>query len=98
MDGFETTEGIIVVAATNRPEDLDEALLRPGRFDRKVFVPLPDARGRRAILATHSKRTLLAAPETALDVLPQTTPGTPCADLADVINEAARLPQPENLA
>src|SRR5439155_10270843 len=67
MDGFETSEGVIVVAATNRPEDLDEALLRPGRFDRKVFVPLPDARGRRAILATHSKRTLLAAPETALD-------------------------------
>ena len=98
MDGFETSEGVIVVAATNRPEDLDEALLRPGRFDRKVFVPLPDARGRRAILATHSKRTLLAAPETALDVLAQTTPGMSGADLANVINEAAILTAQKNRA
>ncbi len=91
MDGFESSEGVIVVAATNRPEDLDEALLRPGRFDRKVFVPLPDARGRRAILASHGKRTRLVAADTALDVLAQTTPGMSGADLANVINEAAIL-------
>ncbi|MCI0534332.1 MAG: AAA family ATPase [Verrucomicrobiales bacterium] len=91
MDGFESSEGVIVVGATNRPEDLDEALLRPGRFDRKVFVPLPDAKGRRAILASHSKRTRLAAADAALDVLAQTTPGMSGADLANVINEAAIL-------
>jgi cell division protease FtsH len=91
MDGFDTAEGIIVVAATNRPEDLDEALLRPGRFDRKVYVPLPDAKGRRAILESHSKRTRMAAHESALDVIAQTTPGMSGADLANLINEAAIL-------
>jgi len=91
MDGFESAEGVIVVGATNRPEDLDDALLRPGRFDRKVFVPLPDAKGRRAILASHSKRTRLIAAENALDLLAQTTPGLSGADLANVINEAAIL-------
>jgi cell division protease FtsH len=91
MDGFATSEGIIVVAATNRPEDLDEALLRPGRFDRKVHVPLPDARGRRAILETHSQKTPLAAPRNILDVIAQTTPGMSGADLANLINEAAIL-------
>jgi cell division protease FtsH len=91
MDGFESSEGVIVVAATNRPEDLDDALLRPGRFDRKVFVPLPDAKGRRAILASHSKRIRLVAGDMALDVLAQTTPGMSGADLANVINEAAIL-------
>src|SRR5260221_10812926 len=55
MDGFEGSQGIVVVAATNRPEDLDAALLRPGRFDRKVFVPYPDMKGRRAILQSHAK-------------------------------------------
>ncbi len=89
MDGFDTAEGVIVVAATNRPEDLDEALLRPGRFDRKVFVPLPDTRGRRAILKTHSRNSPIHAPEHALEVLAQTTPGMSGAELANVINEAA---------
>jgi cell division protease FtsH len=91
MDGFDTAEGVIVVAATNRPEDLDEALLRPGRFDRKVFVPLPDTKGRRAILQTHSRNSPIHAPEYALDVLAQTTPGMSGAELANVINEAAIL-------
>ncbi len=89
MDGFDSSEGIIVVAATNRPEDLDEALLRPGRFDRKVFVPLPDAKGRRAILQTHSRNAPIYAPEHALNVLAQTTAGMSGAELANVINEAA---------
>jgi cell division protease FtsH len=91
MDGFATSEGIIVVAATNRPEDLDEALLRPGRFDRKVYVPLPDSKGRRAILETHSRNTPMAAPHNVLDVIAQTTPGMSGADLANLINEAAIL-------
>ena len=89
MDGFDSSEGVIVVAATNRPEDLDEALLRPGRFDRKVFVPLPDTRGRRAILQTHSRKAPIYAPEHALNVLAQTTAGMSGAELANVINEAA---------
>jgi cell division protease FtsH len=89
MDGFDSGEGVIVVAATNRPEDLDEALLRPGRFDRKVFVPLPDTKGRRAILQTHSRKSPIHAPEYALNVLAQTTPGMSGAELANVINEAA---------
>lgn len=89
MDGFDSGEGVIVIAATNRPEDLDEALLRPGRFDRKVFVPLPDTKGRRAILQTHSRRAPIHAPDYALNVLAQTTPGMSGAELANVINEAA---------
>jgi cell division protease FtsH len=91
MDGFDSSEGVIVVAATNRPEDLDEALMRPGRFDRKVHVPLPDQKGRRAILQTHSKKAPITAPEHALSILAQTTPGMSGADLANVINEAAIL-------
>lgn len=91
MDGFDSAEGVIVVAATNRPEDLDEALLRPGRFDRKVFVPLPDTKGRRAILQTHSRKSPIKAPELALDVLAQTTAGMSGAELANVVNEAAIL-------
>lgn len=89
MDGFDSSEGVIVVAATNRPEDLDEALLRPGRFDRKVFVPLPDAKGRRAILQNHSRKSPIHAPEYALNVLAQTTVGMSGAELANVLNEAA---------
>jgi cell division protease FtsH len=91
MDGFDSSEGVIVVAATNRPEDLDEALLRPGRFDRKVHVPLPDTKGRRAILQSHSRRAPIAAPEFALEILAQTTAGMSGAELANVINEAAIL-------
>jgi cell division protease FtsH len=91
MDGFESTHGIVVVAATNRPEDLDEALLRPGRFDRKVHVPYPDMKGRRAILQTHAEGKPILHPDRALDVIAQTTPGMSGADLANLINEAAIL-------
>ena len=91
MDGFESNEGIVVVAATNRPEDLDEALMRPGRFDRKVFVPYPDMRGRRAILETHTRNKPVADKARALEVLAKTTPGMSGADLANIINEAAIL-------
>ena len=89
MDGFESSQGIVVVAATNRPEDLDEALLRPGRFDRKVYVPYPDVKGRRAILETHASGKPIADKQKALDVISQTTPGMSGADLANLLNEAA---------
>lgn len=91
MDGFESRQGIVVVAATNRPEDLDEALLRPGRFDRKVYVPYPDMKGRRAILETHAAGKPIAEPAQALDAIAQTTPGLSGADLANLLNEAAIL-------
>jgi cell division protease FtsH len=91
MDGFETTQGVVVIAATNRPEDLDDALLRPGRFDRKVYVPYPDMKGRRAILGTHAEGKPISEPQRALDVIAQTTPGMSGADLANLINEAALL-------
>ena len=91
MDGFNSADGVIVVAATNRPEDLDDALMRPGRFDRKVFVSLPDSRGRRAILNTHSRNAPIEHPEKVLEVIAATTPGMSGADLANLINEAAIL-------
>ncbi|MES1196654.1 MAG: ATP-dependent zinc metalloprotease FtsH, partial [Steroidobacter sp.] len=88
MDGFEGTEGVIVIAATNRPDVLDPALLRPGRFDRQVVVPLPDVRGREQILKVHMRKLPLAD-----DVKPQIiargTPGFSGADLANLVNEAA---------
>lgn len=96
MDGFESSHGIVVVAATNRPEDLDAALLRPGRFDRKVFVPYPDMKGRRAILQSHSEGKPIAELDRALDVIAQTTPGMSGADLANLINEAAILSALQN--
>jgi cell division protease FtsH len=89
MDGFESSQGIIVVAATNRPEDLDDALLRPGRFDRKVHVPYPDMKGRRAILQAHAEGKPISEEAQALDVIAQTTPGMSGADLANLLNEAA---------
>ena len=89
MDGFDSSQGIVVVAATNRPEDLDEALLRPGRFDRKVYVPYPDVKGRRAILQTHAEGKPIADSQQALDIIAQTTPGMSGADLANLLNEAA---------
>jgi cell division protease FtsH len=89
MDGFESSQGIVVIGATNRPEDLDEALLRPGRFDRKVFVPYPDMKGRRAILQTHAQGKPIAEEAIALDLIAQTTPGMSGADLANLLNEAA---------
>jgi len=91
MDGFESSQGIVVVAATNRPEDLDQALLRPGRFDRKVYVPYPDMKGRRAILLSHAEGKPIADQDRALDVIAQTTPGMSGADLANLLNEAAIL-------
>jgi cell division protease FtsH len=91
MDGFESSQGIVVVAATNRPEDLDPALLRPGRFDRKVYVPYPDMKGRRAILNSHAEGKPIFEAEKALDVIAQTTPGMSGADLANLVNEAAIL-------
>jgi len=96
MDGFESSEGIVVLAATNRPEDMDEALMRPGRFDRKVYVPYPDMKGRRAILASHARNKPLEGESKALDVIAQTTPGMSGADLANLINEAAILCAQQN--
>jgi cell division protease FtsH len=90
MDGFDTRGGIILIAATNRPDILDPALLRPGRFDRQIPVSAPDMRGRRAILAVHSKGKPLAA-DADLDSLAKRTVGMSGADLANVINEAALL-------
>jgi cell division protease FtsH len=95
MDGFEGSEGVVVVAATNRPEDLDDALLRPGRFDRKVNVPYPDVKGRRAILQTHIKNKPIQD-EQALETIAQTTPGMSGADLANLVNEAAILCAQQN--
>ena len=88
MDGFESTEAVIVLAATNRPEVLDAALLRPGRFDRRVAVPAPDKDGRRKILGVHT-RSLPLADDVDLDALAATTPGMVGADLANLANEAA---------
>jgi cell division protease FtsH len=90
MDGFETTEGIVVMAATNRPDILDPALLRAGRFDRQVVIPLPALEDRRAILAVHAGRMRLA-PDVDLEVLARGTPGMSGADLANLVNEAALL-------
>src|SRR6266478_9192108 len=91
MDGFDSSQAIVVVAATNRPEDLDDALLRPGRFDRKVYVPYPDMKGRLAILKAHAEGKPILQEQTALDIIAQTTPGMSGADLANLLNEAAIL-------
>jgi cell division protease FtsH len=88
MDGFEATEGIVMMAATNRPDILDPALLRPGRFDRQVVVPLPELEERRAILAVHSKSKRLAA-DVDLGLVARGTPGMSGADLSNLVNEAA---------
>ncbi|MEE8511010.1 MAG: ATP-dependent zinc metalloprotease FtsH [Acidiferrobacterales bacterium] len=88
MDGFEGTEGVIVIAATNRPDVLDPALLRPGRFDRQVFVPLPDIRGREMILKIHMRNVPLAD-DVVPSILGRATPGFSGADLANLVNEAA---------
>ena len=88
MDGFEVNEGIIVVAATNRPDVLDPALLRPGRFDRHVVVPSPDIKGREKILKTHSKNIKLDK-KISLNKIARGTPGFTGADLANLVNEAA---------
>ena len=90
MDGFESNEGVILIAATNRPDVLDPALLRPGRFDRQVVVPTPDVKGREAILHVHTRRTPLS-PDVDLSVLARGTPGFSGADLENMVNEAALL-------
>jgi cell division protease FtsH len=88
MDGFETNEGLILIAATNRPDVLDPALLRPGRFDRQVVVPKPDVKGREQILGVHTKKIPLGD-DVKLEVLAKGTPGFTGADLANLCNEAA---------
>ena len=88
MDGFEGSEGIVMMAATNRPDILDPALLRPGRFDRQVVVPLPELDDRRAILAVHVRHKKLS-PDVDLDLVARGTPGMSGADLANLVNEAA---------
>ncbi len=88
MDGFEGTDGVVMIAATNRPDILDPALLRPGRFDRQVVVPLPELDDRRAILAVHVRHKKLA-PDVDLDLVARGTPGMSGADLANLVNESA---------
>ena len=88
MDGFTGNEGVVVLAATNRPEILDQALLRPGRIDRRVTVSAPDQRGRRQILAVHTRNVPLA-PDVDLDALAASTPGMVGADQKNLVNEAA---------
>jgi len=88
MDGFESSEGVILVSATNRPDVLDPALLRPGRFDRQVVVPLPDVRGREKILEVHTRKMPLAD-DVSLAVLSRGTPGFSGADIENLVNEAA---------
>jgi cell division protease FtsH len=90
MDGFETNDGVIIVAATNRPDVLDPALLRPGRFDRQVIVPVPDVGGRQKILAIYAKKTKMAA-NIDLEILARGTPGFTGADLENLVNEAALM-------
>lgn len=90
MDGFESNEGVILIAATNRPDVLDPALLRPGRFDRQVVVPRPDVKGREMILKVHAKKVPLS-PDVDLALIARGTPGFSGADLSNVVNEAALL-------
>jgi len=90
MDGFESNEGVILISATNRPDVLDPALLRPGRFDRQVVVPLPDIKGRQKILEVHMKKTPIA-PDVDVIILAKGTPGFSGADLENLVNEAALL-------
>jgi cell division protease FtsH len=90
MDGFESNDGVILLAATNRPDVLDPALLRPGRFDRQIVVDSPDVRGREGILRVHTRKIPLAS-DVRLDILAKGTPGLAGADLANLVNEAAVL-------
>jgi cell division protease FtsH len=90
MDGFESNEGVIIIAATNRPDVLDPAILRPGRFDRRITVSRPDVRGREGILRVHTKRVPLA-PDVDLETIARGTPGFAGADLENLVNEAALL-------
>lgn len=96
MDGFDTQDGVIIIAATNRPDVLDPALLRPGRFDRQVTVNLPDVKGREEILQVHSKKVKLAT-DVDLSIVARGTPGYSGAELANVMNEAALAAARKNL-
>ena len=91
MQGFEASEGVILIAATNRPDVLDPALLRPGRFDRQIIVDLPDVRGRQAILGVHTKEPYKLSDDVNLEILAKATPGFSGADLKNMANEAALL-------
>ncbi|MCB0355350.1 MAG: AAA family ATPase, partial [Bdellovibrionales bacterium] len=95
MDGFESNEGVILIAATNRPDVLDPALLRPGRFDRRVVVPRPDLNGRIGILKVHTRKTPLAE-DVNLEVIARGTPGFSGADLEILVNEAALFAARQN--
>jgi cell division protease FtsH len=95
MDGFETNEGVILIAATNRPDVLDPALLRPGRFDRRVVVPRPDVKGREGILKVHARR-VPTADDVDIPLLARQTPGFAGADLENLVNEAALLAARKN--
>ena len=95
MDGFESNEGVILISATNRPDVLDPALLRPGRFDRQVVVPLPDIKGREGILKVHMKKTPVTS-DVHVDLLAKGTPGFSGADLENLVNEAALLAAKRN--
>ena len=95
MDGFDTNEGVIIIAATNRPDVLDPALLRPGRFDRQVVVPNPDIVGREAILKVHAKK-ITTGPDVKLRTIARGTPGFSGADLANLVNESALLAARKN--
>ncbi len=97
MDGFESNEGVILIAATNRPDVLDPALTRPGRFDRQIIVDRPDVRGRDGILKVHTRKLPLA-PDVRLDVLAKGTPGLSGADLSNLVNEAALLAARRNVS
>jgi cell division protease FtsH len=90
MDGFESNEGVIIMSATNRPDVLDPALLRPGRFDRQIVVPIPDVKGREAILKVHTRKTVLSQ-DVDLSIIARGTPGFSGADLENLVNEAALL-------
>ncbi|HVP07501.1 MAG TPA: ATP-dependent zinc metalloprotease FtsH [Candidatus Acidoferrum sp.] len=95
MDGFESNDGVILIAATNRPDVLDPALLRPGRFDRQIVVATPDVKGREGILKVHTRKIKMA-PDVDLSVLARGTPGMSGADLANMVNEAALLASRKN--
>jgi len=95
MDGFETNEGVILIAATNRPDVLDPALLRPGRFDRRVVVPRPDVKGREGILKVHTRKVPIGD-DVNIELLARQTPGFAGADLENLVNEAALLAARKN--
>ena len=91
MDGFDNSQNVIVIAATNRPDVLDPALLRPGRFDRQIVVDVPDIKGRLGILKVHTKKVIINRTKVDLESIAKGTPGMVGADIANIVNEAALL-------